>query len=65
MTLQYKLMCGCECCISVKIMQSSLLSWREHYLKNLKITFVTRKTEGLMKLPTVYLRHIKIRHATW
>ena len=30
----YKLMCACECCISAKIMHSSLLSWWDCYLKN-------------------------------
>ena len=29
-------MCGCECCISAKIIHFSLLSWRYRYLKNLK-----------------------------
>ena len=29
-------MCVCECCISDKIMHSSLLSWRDRYLKKLK-----------------------------
>ena len=29
-------MCGCECCISAKSMHSSLLSWRDFYLKKLK-----------------------------
>ena len=28
MTSQYKVMCGCECCISAKRMHPSLLSWR-------------------------------------
>ena len=27
-------MCGCECCISAKIIHSSLLSWRDRCLKN-------------------------------
>ena len=31
---QYKVMCGCECCISAKSIHSSLLSWRDRYLKN-------------------------------
>ena len=31
---RYKIMCGCECCISAKIIHSSLLSWRDRYLKN-------------------------------
>ena len=29
LTLQYKFMCVCECCISAKIMKLSLLSWHE------------------------------------
>ena len=29
-------MCGCEYCISAKIIHSSLLSWRDRYLKKLK-----------------------------
>ena len=28
-------MCGCECCISAEIIHSSLLSWRDHYLRKL------------------------------
>ena len=28
-------MCGCECCISAKSIHSSLLSWRDRYLKRL------------------------------
>ena len=31
-----KIMCGCECCISDKIIHSSLLPWRDSYLKRLK-----------------------------
>ena len=31
---RYKIMCGCECCISAKIIHSSFLSWRDMYLKN-------------------------------
>ena len=29
-------MCGCECCISAKGIHSSLISWRDWYLKKLK-----------------------------
>ena len=29
-------MCGCECCISTKSMHSSLISWRDCYLKKIK-----------------------------
>ena len=34
MSARYKVMCGCECCISAKSIHSSLLSWRDRYLKN-------------------------------
>ena len=30
---QYKVMCGCEYFISAKIIHSSLISWRDRYLK--------------------------------
>ena len=33
---RYKIICGCECCISDKIIHSSLLSWHDRYLKKLK-----------------------------
>ena len=33
---QYKVMCGCECCIYAKSVHSSLLSWCDRYLKKLK-----------------------------
>ena len=36
MSTRYKVMCGCECCISAKTIHSSLLSWRYRYLKKLK-----------------------------
>ena len=29
----YKFMCGCKCCISAKIIHSSLISWSDRYLK--------------------------------
>ena len=41
-------MCGCECCISSKIMHSSLISWRDRYLKKLK-DIKMLKTEGPSK----------------
>ena len=31
MTYQYKVMCGCECCIYAKIVHSSLSLWHEHF----------------------------------
>ena len=36
MSARYKIMCGCECCISAKSIHSSLLSWSYRYLKKLK-----------------------------
>ena len=34
---RYKVMCGCGCCIFTKSIHSSLLSWRDRYLKNSNI----------------------------
>ena len=42
-------MCGCECLVSAKSMHSSLLSWRDRYLKNSRISSKIIKTEGLGK----------------
>ena len=36
MSARYKVVCGCECCISSKSIHSSLISWRDRYLKKLK-----------------------------
>ena len=33
---RYKFMCGCECCISAKIIHESLMSWQDRYLKKLR-----------------------------
>ena len=52
--------CMCECCISAKIMHSSLLSWRERFLERLKYQSYISKTIGLVKFPIIYLRYIKI-----
>ena len=37
MSVRYKIMCGCGCCISDKSIHSSFLSWRDKYLKNSRI----------------------------
>ena len=37
MSARYNIMCGCECCISAKSIHSSLLSWRDRYLKKSNI----------------------------
>ena len=36
MTDRYKVMCGCECCMFAKSMHLSLLTWRDHHLKQPK-----------------------------
>ena len=61
MSARYKIMCGCECCISAKSIHSSLLSWPERYLKNLKIKSKMLKAEGLMKKHIIYMKNIKIQ----
>ena len=33
MSARYKVICGCESCIYAKIIHSSLISWRDRYLK--------------------------------
>ena len=47
MSVRYKIMCGCECCISAKIIHSSLLSWRDRYLKKLKDYVLWERSEEL------------------
>ena len=42
-------MCGCKCCISAKSMHSSLLSWRDRYFKNSRISAKMLQTESLGK----------------
>ena len=49
MSPRYKVMRGCECYIYAKSIHSSLLSWRERYLKNSRISAKMFKTEGLGK----------------
>ena len=43
---RYKIMCGCECSTSAKSIHSSLLSWRDKYLKNSNIKATMLKLEG-------------------
>ena len=51
----YKVMCGCVCCISTKIMHSRLLSWQVNYLKNLNNKATMCKTECLVKWKVIFL----------
>ena len=50
----------CECCIYDKSIHSSLLSWRDSYLKNWNIKSKMIKAEVLMKKRITYTKHIKI-----
>ena len=61
MSARYKVMCGCECCISAKSIHSALLSWRHRYLKNSRIISKMLKTEGLVRKIIIYIQHIKIQ----
>ena len=61
MSACYKVMCGCECCVSDKIIHSSLLSWRDRYLKNSRIKAKMIKAEGLVRKHITYIQPIKIQ----
>ena len=62
---RYKVMCGCECCISAKIIHSSLLSWHDIYLKNSNIKAKILKSDVMVKNHITYMKHIKYSDATW
>ena len=61
MSARYKIICGCECCISAKSIHSSLISWRDRYLKNRRIKSKMIKAEGLVREHITYIQHIKIQ----
>ena len=61
MPSRYKVMCGCECCISAKNIHSSLLSWRDRYFENLRISVKMLKTQCLGGNNIAYMKHIKIQ----
>ena len=61
MSTRYKVMCGSECCISAKIIHSSLISWCDRYLKNWNIKAKMLKEEGLVKNYITYIQLIKIQ----
>ena len=52
-------MWGCKCYTSVKSIHSSLLSWRDRYLKNSKIKAKMIKSEGLAENNITFMKHIK------
>ena len=55
MSALYKIMCGCECCIYDKSIHSSLLSWRDRYLKKSMIKYKTLKAKGLVRKHITYI----------
>ena len=61
MSAYYKILCGCECCISAKIIHSSLLSWCDRYLKNSRSKAKMSRAEGLVRKHITYIQHIKIQ----
>ena len=61
MSARYKIMYGCECCISAKSIHSSLLSRRDRYLKNSRIKSKMLKSEVLVRKHIKYIQHIKIQ----
>ena len=65
MSTRYKIMCGCECCISAKSIHSSLLYWCDRYLKKLKDKSKILTAEGLVRNQITYIQHIKYSDATW
>ena len=60
MTDQYKLVCGSDCCISAKIIHSSLLTWIDFHLRHLKDTIHNAQKKGLMNDQVAYLKPIKM-----
>ena len=61
MSARYKIMCGFECCISAKSINSSLLSWRDGYFKNSRVKSKMLKAEVLVRKHIKYIQHIKIQ----
>ena len=49
MSVRYKVMCGCRCCIYDKNIHVSLISWTDWCLKNSNIKSKMLKAEGLVK----------------
>ena len=58
---RYKIMCDCECCIYAKSIHSSLISWRDRYLKNSRIKAKMLKSEGLVIKHIIYIQHIEMQ----
>ena len=59
MTSQYKVMCGCKCCIYTKIVHSSLLSWRKRFLEKTKDKSLNAKNRRYVEMPNRYFEIYK------
>ena len=62
MNSRYKVMCGCECCISAKSMHSSLLTWRDRHLKDLKDRSNNEQNRRSGELSICILKSIRIMY---
>ena len=56
---------GCECCISDKNIHSSLLPWRDSYLKTLKYKIQNPQNRRSGENQIACMKHIKYNHSTW
>ena len=59
MSERYKVICGCECCISSKIIHSLLLSWRDCYMKNIKDIIQNEQNRRSGEMNNDLFEHIK------
>ena len=65
MSACYKIMRGCEYCISAKSIHSSFLFLRDTNSKNYRIKDKMLKTEGLVRNNIAYIQQIKYSDTTW
>ena len=61
MSERYMIMCGCECYIYAKRTNSSLLSWRDRYLKKFKDKNKKAQSRKSGEKHIKYKQHIKIQ----
>ena len=58
MSSHYKVICGCECCISSKTIHSPLLSWHDWYYIYIYIYISKTIKKGLVKNQIAYMKYI-------
>ena len=64
MTSWYKIMCGCECCISSKSIYSSLILWCECFLSKNK-SFNAQDRSSAEMANSLFKTYKKLFHDTW